>query len=410
MSTSHTVITGDTFDSIARKEYGTEVSASNIARANPGVVEPLTAGTILVVPDLPGAPKDLQSPAPSERLEEVALRIDGQNFRFWNSIRIVRSIEAMDAIEFNTPFDANLPGFRELFRPFAFNSVVFTVGGTPLFTGTLVSVTPEIDSNRKSLSVSGYSLPGVLSDCTAPASAFPLEFFNQGLKDIAASVVVPFGLSVVFSAEQGAVFDQVALEPAKKVLSFLIELAQQRNLIISSTPDGVLQFDRSTEAGMPVARLQQGDPPLLSVTPVFSPQEYYSHITGIEPTAVGFDGSQFTTKNPHLPGVVRPLTFTIADTLDADVKQATEAKMGRMFGNAVTYSASVATWRDPAGNLWKPNTTITLIAPDAMIYNETEFVIRSIELQRDTKGDVATLNLVLPGAFSGKIPEVLPWD
>lgn len=410
MSTTYSVITGDTFESIARKKYGTEKEAALIAWANPGVAQPLTAGTVLTVPVLPDAPQNLQQAADSSTEDEVAILIGGKRFRFWDKVRITRSIDTMDTVEFGAPFDADAPGFRETFRPFSFKTVVITVGGTPLFTGTMVAVNPVIENAQKVISVSGYSLPGVLNDCTSPASSFPLEFNDQGLSDIATAMAAPFGISVDFQADQGAVFERVASEPGKKVLAFLTELAKQRNLIISSSSRGKLIFLQSTESGQPVARLQQGVAPVLSVTPFFSPQEYYSHITGIEPVVVGLAGSQFTVKNPRLLGVTRPLTFNAPDTLDADVKSAVEAKAGRMYGNMASYSVRVATWRDPNGNLWEPNTLIKLLAPDAMIYDEYEFIIRSIEFTRDRATETATLNLVIPGSFSGKTPETLPWD
>ena len=410
MFTTYSVITGDTFESISRKKYGTEKEADRIARANPGVAEPLTAGTTLTVPVLPDAPQNLQQAADSSTEDEVAILIDGKRFRFWDKVRITRAIDTMDTVEFGAPFDADAPGFRETFRPFSFKTVVITVGGTPLFTGTMVAVSPVVENAQKVISVSGYSLPGVLNDCTSPASSFPLEFDNQGLREIATAMAAPFGISVDFQADQGAVFERVASEPGKKVLAFLTELAKQRNLIISSSSRGKLNFLQSSEGGPPVARLQQGAAPILSVTPSFSPQEYYSHITGIEPVVVGQAGSQFTVKNPRLLGVTRPLTFKAPDTLAADVKSAVEAKAGRMFGNMASYSVRVATWRDPSSRLWEPNTTIKLLAPDAMIYKEYEFIIRSIEFSRDRATETATLNLVIPGSFSGKIPEALPWD
>lgn len=410
MSTTFKVQAGDTFESIARKKYGTEKEADRIARANPGVSEPLTAGTTLTVPTLPDAPQDSLSNAPAATDDEVAILIDGQRFRFWDRVRVTRSIDTMDTVEFGAPFDADAPGFRETFRPFSFKPVVITVGGTPLFTGTMVAVSPAVENSQKIVSVSGYSLPGVLNDCTSPASTYPLEFDSQGLREISGALASPFGIAVEFQADQGAVFERVASEPGKKVLAFLTELAKQRNLIISSTTRGKLLFSQSVESGTPVARLQQGSAPVMAVTPFFSPQEYYSHITGIEPVIVGLAGSQFTVKNPRLQGVTRPITFNAPDTLDADVKGAVEAKAGRMFGNMASYSVRVATWRDPQGNLWEPNTIVKLLAPEAMIYNEYAFVIRSVEFEREGRKETATLNLVIPGSFSGRVPESLPWE
>lgn len=410
MFTTYSTKAGDTFETIARIVYGTELQAPRLREANPGTDEPFTSGIVLVVPSLPGAPIDQPQQAPTDSENETAVLIDGERFRFWQTIRITRAIDAMDTMELLAPFDADELSFRETFRPFSYKSAKVTVGGVPLFTGTMVGVVPSLTFTRKTISISAYSLPGVLNDCTAPASAFPLEFNNQNLRDIAKRVAGLFGLSVVFVAEPGAVFDRLALAPGKKVLSFLSELARQRNLIISSTPKGELLFLQSTAAGQPVAQLRQGEPPLQAVMPFFSPQEYYSHITGLEPVLVGLAGSQFTVKNPRLEGVVRPITFEASDAVTADVKSAVEAKAGRMFGNAASYSATVSTWRDPKGELWAPGSTVTLVAPDAMIYSQYAFIIRNVEFNREQSSESAVLNLVIPGSFSGKIPEALPWD
>ena len=406
----YNTVGGDTFEIISRKKYGTELEAGRIANANPGVSEPLVAGIELNIPSLPDAPQNLQQQTAADDPDEVAVLIDGERFRFWDKIRITRSIDNMDTVEFGTPFDANLPKFRKIFKPFSYKSNDVTVGGTPLFTGTMVAIDPVIENAKKVIAVNGYSLPGVLNDCTAPASSYPLEFNDQGLREIADTMLAPFGIAVEFQADQGAVFERVACEPGKKVLTFLIELAKQRNLIISSTSRGKLLFQQSIAPGKPVARLQQGIAPVLSVTPVFNPQEYYSHVTGIDSVMVGLDGSQFTVKNPRLQGVIRPHTFNAPDAIDSDIKAAAEAKAGRMFGNAASYAINVATWRDPQGKIWEPNTTITLLAPDAMIYNEYEFIVRSVEFNQERAVRTATLNLVMPGSFNGKIPESLPWD
>ena len=406
----YSVIDGDTFEIISRKQYGTEVESNRIAQANPGVIEPLTAGISLIIPVLPSAPQNIQQQTVSNDIDETAILINGKRFRFWESVRINRSIDSMDTIQFTAPFDADAPGFRETFRPFSYKPVTITVGGLPLFTGTMLAPPPLVGKDRKIISVPAYSSPGVLNDCMAPASLFPLEFNGQGLQEIATTLSAPFGVSVKFEADQGAIFQRVAIEPDKKILSFLIDLAKQRNLIISSTSRGSLLFQQSTTVGNPVARLQQGVAPVLSVNPFFNPQEYYSHLTGVEDIAIGLTGSNFTVKNSQLLNVVRPFTFSVKDTNGGDVKQVVEAKSGRMFGNAAIYTIDVATWRDPSGNLWESNTTITLQAPDAMIYNEYEFLIKSVEFNRERASTSAVLTLVLPGSFSGEIPESLPWD
>lgn len=416
MSTTVEVITGDTFEAIARKQYGSEQHAQLVADANPGVVEPLTAGTSLVIPILPGAPEDKPQTVKSDRVNEVATLVGGERFRFFDSMRITRALDTMDTVELGAPLDVALPRFKEAFRPFSYQPITITVDGDPLFKGTAVGITPVLQNDKRIISVSGYALPGVLNDCTPPASSFPLEFGGQGLRDIATTLAAPFGLSVVFDADQGPVFgagfadDPVAIQPGERVLAFLAKLAKQRGLVISSTARGELIFQESVGSGDPVARLKQGESPLLSVNPFFSPQDFYSHITGITPTLVGFAGTQITIPNTRLKGVVRPMTFEAQDTEPGDLPKAVAAKEARMFGNMAAYNVRVATWRDPQGNLWEPNTNIKLQAPDAMIFNEYEFIIRSVDFNRGAKTESATLDLVLPGSFSGKEPESFPWD
>lgn len=410
MSTTFKTSNGDTFESIARKVYGTEQEANRIAQANPGVSEPFLSGVELVVPANTDAPKISVAPAPASEQNETTIKLNGTRFRFWDSVVITRAIDVMDTVQFTAPFDHEAPGFKETFRPFSFQSAEVYVGGEPLFTGTVISIAPSVESDSKTLDVNAYSVPGILNDCTAPASAYPIEFNGFGLENVAKALAKPFGIDVEFLASQGQTFERVACTPGTRILSFLSQLARQRNLLISSSADGKLQFLRSVAPGSPVAVLTQGQSPVMAVRPSFNPQEYYSHITGIEPVILGLDGVQYTVKNTRIAGVMRPLTFTAPDTLDADIKVAVEAKAARMFANMVSYDLTVNTWRDPSGKLWEPNTTLKLEAPDAMIYSSYEFVIRSVQYERNRNQESATLNLILPGAFAGEIPESLPWD
>lgn len=402
---------GDTFELLARRAYGDDQQASLLRSANPGAVEPFEGGVVLTVPDQPNAPKNKPPTVQADNDSELALIINGQRFRYWTGISVTRSIDSMDTLNISAPFEPDDAQFRATFTPFAFAPVNINVGGAPLFTGTMLTVDPDLKEDARTVAAACYSVPAVTGDCTAPASSYPLEWNEAGLKTIADAAVAPFGLTVIFEADEGAVFERVALKPGEKVLPFLIKLAQQRGLLVSSTERGELLFTKSIEPGQPVARLVEGASPLVDVVPVFNPQDYYSEITGIEPVVVGLRGGQVTVRNPRLRGIVRPLAFEVSDTVNADIEAACNAKAGRMFANVVNYSCNVATWRDPSGNLWKPNTTVTIDAPGAMIYGEYEFLVRAVTLSRTSDGgEVATLALTIPGAFSSKIPEALPWD
>lgn len=397
-----------TFEQESAIQYGVDKYAPILRQANPDRVGALVGKLGLITPTVPDAPADRPHEMPASDPDEVALLIDGVRYRYWSEMSIKRTLDSVDTLDISAPFDSAVPEFKKAFQPFTYKDMAVTVGGAALFTGTMVTVDPRITDNDKTVSVSGYAKCGVLNDVTAPASALPLEFNTQTLKDIAVKLCEPFGVPVAFKVDPGAPFERVACEPARKILEFLTELAQQRGLLVSSDPSGGLVFDKPGDSE-PVARLKQGESPVTSITPRFSPQDYFSHITGLESAAAGKSGGQHTVKNPHVTAGVRPYNFTVSDADGPDAKTATEAKAGRMIGNMASYTITVATWRDPAGALWEPGKMLTLTAPDALIYNEYKFMIRAVTLSRDGESMAATLELSLPGAFSGVIPETLPW-
>lgn len=391
------------YNQAADQAYGTEAKANLIRQANPGGEGPL------IIPDDPSAPTDKPHEIPATDPDEVALLIDGTRYRYWSAMSIERTLDSIDTIDIKAPFDADVPDFRGAFQPFSYKAMSVMVGGSTLFTGTMVNVDPTMTENETTVTVSGYAKCGVLADVNPPASALPLEFNKVTLETIATQLCEPFGVSVEFVDSAGDPFERVACDPSRKILEFLIELAQQRGLIMSNDSEGGLVFGKPTYDEPPVAILAQGQSPVTSVTPRFSPQNYFSHITGLESSEAGKKGGQFTVKNPHVTEGVRPLNFSVTDTDGPNVQVATEAKAGRMIGNMAAYTVELSTWRDSAGNLWQPGTLVTLTAPDAMIYNEYKFIIRAVTLDRDRESSTATLELAMPSAFSGVIPETLPW-
>lgn len=400
---------GDTFEDVSRKQFGSVDFASLIISANPGSFNPPTPGTNLVIskPTVPEPPKDAAEGVAS-------IIVDGKKFIGWDEIEFTRSMDSFGTFSFRSVWEPQNREFRDIFRPMKYRTVGIFEGSELLFNGTMLPVNPITSAKSRTVQASGYSIPGVINDCTPPISALPLERDVQDLQQIAKALLDPFGIKVEFDGEPGPTFDREAIEPTEKIYRYLIKLAQQRKFIITDTPEGACKFHTETETGNPVAVINEGDPGISSIVPAFREQDFYSHISGQASTLFAFltteAGSQHTVVNPRLSGVLRPFTFTPDDSVIGDIKTAVEAKAGRMFANAVAYTLNIPTWRDSEGNLWKPNTTIKITAPDAMIYSSYEFLIRRVIYRRTATQDIATLTLVIPGVFKGLIPEVLPWD
>jgi prophage tail gpP-like protein len=342
--------------------------------------------------------------------DEVTVKIEGQTFRYWESIRILSAIDAITRVEFVTPFEPEHKEFRDIFRPLSFRRLTVSIGGELYFTGRMGTIVPNVQPNRSAAVVPCFAEPGMLETPNIPASLLPSEFKGLNLLQIAETLAAPFGIRVVMEGEPGDKFKKVAVPPTSGVLGWLAGLAQQRGYVMSDTTPGELLFRQSVPTGNPVGRLVQGQSPLVAITPNIREGQYFSDITGIKPAKSRRRGSQYTVTNPFVLDFVRPSNFIVSDADGGDPETATRAKMGRMFGNVANWSTRIATWRAPNNALWSPNTTLKVTASKAMIYNEYEFLTRTIDLRAAGRLRTATVGLVMPGAFSGEVPESMPWD
>jgi len=345
--------------------------------------------------------------------DAVTVLVDGTEFEAWNEIAITTAIDQYSTIAMAAPFEADRIDFRETFRPFSFRDFDVLIGGEKEVTGTLLDAIPQVGPESSSVQVTAYAKPGLLHDVSMPSSALPLEWKKVGLRVITAAILSPFGLDgPVF--EQGAVegtrFDKPSMEPDGKPQDFLVGLAKQRGLVINDTRDGALRYWKSVGTESPVVHFEAGKEPLVKIDAAFNARAFFSELTGFAKGSSGKpSGGKYRVPNPLATGGLRPHSFQLDDTDAADVPAAVRAKAGRMLGECASYTVSdLPTWRDPSGALWRPNTTIKITAPNAMIYQPYEFLIRQVTLGCTHEKKWAELNVVLPGAYSGEFPDSLP--
>lgn len=143
-------------------------------------------------------------------------------------------------------------------------------------------------------------------------------------------------------------------------------------------------------------------------------EEYYTDMVGVNGTKKKRKGDIADYRNPLLkqPGLIRPSVFRIADADKEEAYTIAKGRIGRMFANAASWSLpNIASWKDPSGKWWERNTLINVLAEKLMIYRDTEFLIRSVELEAQENARTAALGLVLPQVFAEQAtPEFWPWD
>lgn len=423
----YTVVSGDSWPIISTKVYGAGDRAALLKTANPAAAGALILGTVLNVPAIFDEPA---TEVPASTIDEVSISVEGRLFRHWVSFELTEDMGKPSTFEFVAPFESLNEAFREMFTPLRYKRVDIHIGGKQQFRGVLLNVVPadQVGPGRF-VTVSGYAACGVLQDCGMPPSAYAdaydegggLEWHSNTLEQIVEAMGKPWGFTSEFVFESelvveaefldiGTQFLQVAIEPAQKVWPFWVGLAKQRNLVIGSTPTGNPRFTRTT-LDDPVQTLQGGVSPVHRITSQVRARQMYSSVTGISSVFEADDGGQYTVANPHMPGVLRPFVFDVPDSFSPSVaKSAVDAKAALMFGAGIGYKIKLVGSRDARGQLWRTNSKIRLTAPEVQIYEQTDFLIRSLTRFGNPRSSETTINIVLPESFNGTMPARLPWS
>jgi len=264
MPKSHTVKKGDTLIKLSIHYYGlpkyyTKIYAANPVIKNPDLIYP---GTVLTIPDIESPATQAeetdiplqnnlkQKTMTSRYFREVSLVIDGTVFKFWQDVDITLPFDSMRTFSLSAPFNADNPTYVQLFKPFTYKNCIVYVAGKKIITGTIVKHSTKATGNSHTITVEGYSKPGILNDVNVSANSWPISFNGLDLEQIANKLCEPYSITVIFDADKGAVFkgsDKIELDPDKMIFPFLIDLAKQRNLIIGDDANGNLVFRRATE-------------------------------------------------------------------------------------------------------------------------------------------------------------------
>jgi len=425
MPKSHKVASGDTLGAISVKYLGTSSKYRKIVDVNPQLANRKTAvdgsplifpGDVLIIPEevteRPAAPQTSKTITLSDNEQDVSIIVDGKKFTGFTGYEINLSADSFDTFSFSAPYDIAAKDIKDAIMPFTFKSCEVYYLSQLLFKGYLLTPDPDLQANAREITLQGYPLCGVLNDCTIPPSKYPIEYYNVTLQDIADPIADVYGIKIVFKDGAGDPFTEVGIEPNEKILNFLLKLAQQRKLLFTNDENGRLVFYKAASESA-FMQFKEGNTPLVSISPKFNAQGFFSHITGHTKNDTLTDPLSFTYENKYLinKGINRHETIMVDDAeTQTDLENAVLAHAGRMFADCIAYNLKCDTHLNSEGKLFKKGMIVCIEAPGAMITKQTNFKARNIKLLRNADAKTAELDLVLPGSFTDELPEVLPWD
>lgn len=331
----------------------------------------------------------------------VTLRAAGLTLDNWDALTVTRSLdEFVDAFSFSCQSRADL---RARIKPMAYTPAEVWFGDRKIITGKIEK--PSASMASSALNFEGRSLAGAMVDCQTKGA---VQFGNQTLYQIGRAVAGPFGVTVKAPSLGNPSLGPVIVTNADEgAAAFLQRCATDTGYLWHSDADGNLVIDKPSGKGAPVARLVEGKGLLLDVgfsvdgTALFS--EYaVSHQVGSWP-----DPAKAVAKG--IPGPYRPTRKNSATTF-REVEAAAAQLRAQSITGAISIDATVGDWTTDDGVLWEPGQLVELVAPTCWIDKPFALLVAGVTLTLSGAGRRATLRLVLPGAYSGELPEVWPWD
>lgn len=173
----------------------------------------------------------------------IVLKIDGKKLDFFDSFAYSAQIDTIaSSLSFSSFTD---------FETFDYLPVQAFKDDLLIFTGEIIGKTIPDETPPKPFTYKCESLPHILSECTLPTEAYPLQLENSTLKDIVEYICGFFDIIVVFdqsaSAEAAGQYKLSDIALAKTAATIINELVTQVGLILTNDSYGRLIVTKSIE-------------------------------------------------------------------------------------------------------------------------------------------------------------------
>jgi len=342
-------------------------------------------------------------------------RIRNRKIDFFNNFTLGLRFDSIgDTFGFGFYFNPDNAELKELMCIGHYHECEVTYNGETLVTGFTLGQDFTSASVRSFVQITGYSLTGVLADCTIPTSIYPLQSNGLSLKQIAQKLIRPFNLKMVIDSSVEALmngtFKATTANETQTIERYLSELATQKNIVMSHTEKGELLFTKAKTKQTPILEFDVPNGKSLPGTTMklnFNGQSMHSHITVMKQAdSDGGNAGEYTIRNPYVINTVyRPTTITQTSGDDNDTEKAAKTALAAELKN-LKLTITTDRWLVD-GKILKPNNLVTVINPEIYLYKKSTWFIESIDFTGDETKTTATLHCVLPEVYNGETPVYL---
>ena len=334
-------------------------------------------------------------------------RIRNRQVEFFNNFQLNLQYDSVGStFSFDWFYDEANSEHRQLACVSHFHECTIEHNGELLLTGYILSNNFRSGVKKQLVSFGGYSLPGVLEDCKIPPN-ISLQSDGKTLKQIAETLLAPFKLKLIVdpsvSDKVNSRYDTSTASERQSVKSYLCELANQKNVIVTHNEHGNLLFTSAKTGLTPLFEVGKG---MIGTgyEMNFNGQAMHSDITVLKQAGIdGGNAGEFTIKNPYCPIVYRPDVIVQNSGNDNDTQDAAKHALANELKN-IKLTITTDRW-EVDKKIIKPNNLISLVAPELYIFTKTNFFIEKIAFVGDTTKTTAILNCVIPEVYNFQTPK-----
>jgi prophage tail gpP-like protein len=203
-------------------------------------------------------------------------------------------------------------------------------------------------------------------------------------------------------------FSRVSAKQTDTIWKHLSGLAAQRGLLLDCTKYGDLLITKANTTDTPVATIQEGNPIANDFVATFDGRKRFNIYRALASSSRSGKSASASSAKDEVVILPRLLTFRSQNNLPGEAPNAADWRKNKSVAEALTIPFPVNSWYDPNGNLWEPNTKVTVISPTIGLTNGYTFLINQVEFNYKADGATANLKLVPPSVYTiGELDE--PW-
>lgn len=333
----------------------------------------------------------------------VSLTVGGRVYQGWQSISILRGIEAISG-RFNLSLTERWPGQPTVWPIMPGAECTVKIGDETVITGHVDGADPRFDDSSHDVQVRGRDRTGQMVDCSAVHS--PGEWSNIRLSRLAAILATPFGISVTTDADVGDAFQPVfKLQPGETAFEALDRACRMRGVLPVSDGQGGLVLSKPGQTRCSTALEHPGNVKSASLQNSII-DRYRTYIVRgsqngtdfLEPEQSAAVEARATDAGATAGRTLIVIAESAVDLAAAKKRAQWEATV--RAARAVSVQVTVQGWRQGNGELWPVNALVNVDLPWLRLSGD--MLISELTHTLDESGTQTQLTLRRPDAF---IPE-----